>query len=280
MLVMGAVCLSIALAGQLARAAAPKAVDWLKPYDGFVCPVVGFLLALAGICGLTRPAGLPRRAAPAHEPWRAFPGGPTHLLDETGRRALRTLGRGGWLSLLAVGLAAWVLLLPARAGTFFVGVGAGVSTLGALGVLVYGLVLLARFRRFGSARLRLSRFPFYLGEPMQARFRAGRPLPADGPLRVTLRCVEETYEMSRGSDGATHSTDTSVARHEETRTVEPKELEAGGREFDVRFVPPAGAPPTKLTISLPTYWELVVRVERPGMDYAAVFLLPLYARGG
>jgi len=36
---------------------------------------------------------------------------------------------------------------------------------------------------------------------------------------------------------------------------------------------------TRMSGEVPRYWELVVSGEAPGVDYGAVFLLPIYAAG-
>jgi hypothetical protein len=68
-----------------------------------------------------------------------------------------------------------------------------------------------------------------------------------------------------------------VERWSETRPVHG----AMGSRIPIHFeLPPPGPTvlPTELDAELPRYWELEVWAELQGLDFAAVFLLPVYQR--
>lgn len=264
LMTLGGVFLGVAAAGHLGQAVWSRENDLLGGF-GLILPPGGVVLVLGAILAWTRPA-------PA-----ALSGRSGELLDETGRRALRAMGRAGWIVLVTFAVGAWGALLPPPVKPHLVFLAAGIAAATTLVVLAHALLLGIRALRSGGARLLLRRVPIVQGQAFEARFRARRPLPPDGRVSVTLRCVEETFEVTTDGRGRHGTRNASIALHEETRAVGAREIEAGGREFDVRFVPPGGCPPTRLDAVSPVYWELLVRVERPGLDDVLIFLLPVVA---
>ena len=117
----------------------------------------------------------------------------------------------------------------------------GIFDLIAMGVLIRAIFLLMRFRRFGSSELRFERFPFHLGETFEARLKTRRPLPASGPLILTLRCVEETVEI-RGSGRNRHSEDVARLVYSTERRIEKEGVREHAPEIVVRFGHPPEAP--------------------------------------
>ena len=53
-----------------------------------------------------------------------------------------------------------------------------------------------------------------------------------------------------------------------------------GTTTEGRPVVPPDAPGTSLVMRPPRYWELEVNAAMPGVDYRAVFLVPVYAGWG
>jgi hypothetical protein len=147
-----------------------------------------------------------------------------------------------------------------------------------------GVLTLLRRSRHGVAELRLARFPFFLGEPLDATLvRQGPAAPLPG-LHARLTCVAERWGRPTGHatepfHEATRRRLERVDRWSETRPV----LGAMGSRIPIRFdLPPPGpdALGTELSAELPRYWELEVWAELPGLDFHAVFLVPVYQRPG
>lgn len=156
------------------------------------------------------------------------------------------------------------------------------------GGLVYGL---GRVLKFGGSFLRYRVFPFFLGERLDADLEGLDRLRGFQRLTVTLRCVQDRVSR-RGKSTQVDA----VAVHEETRELSPGELplaRGGGagvfklfrlspraEALPVSFELPPGDLETVLSASPARRWEVVVRAETPGIDYEAVFLVPVYRRPG
>lgn len=143
----------------------------------------------------------------------------------------------------------------------------------ALGLLMIVSILVGIIQRIraGSPRLSWKRFPVFTGERFEASFISGRALHVTGPVRATLRCVEQVNE---DANGRTEAHPYAVYAH--SQTVEPP----GARlsSFDVSFAIPSSVPGTDLAEDEPTYWLLEVRAPLTGPDFSAQFLIPIYAR--
>lgn len=142
--------------------------------------------------------------------------------------------------------------------------------------------------KFGSSFLRFRTFPFFVGERVEGVLEGLDRLRGFSSLTVTLRCVEDRVVTK----GNTTSVDAKVV-HEETREVSPHEVPmapGGGagvfklfrvappvEGLPVSFALPGGDLATQLSASPARRWEVVVEAELPGIDYAATFLVPVYA---
>jgi len=150
--------------------------------------------------------------------------------------------------------------------------------------LLRTLFLFLRFHRYGGSRLRFGRFPFVLGGPLEADLKTSRPLPAADRITLTLRCIQESYataeSISMGGTGSKTQSSSAVANllWSSEGKPRPEDRSPDGRELRVRFDLPSDAKPTDFTSQFPEYWELTVRTDVPGIDYAAVFLVPVYRR--
>jgi hypothetical protein len=225
-----------------------------------------------------------RTSSPA-EPWLAdHPWRREGLLDESGRDVRNALAGGGVLTLVATLVG--VLLLPRVPGDMILvpALVAGAFLADGLWFLGTGVLTLLRRQRHGVPELRLARFPAFLGEPLDATLlRGGARVPLTG-LHARLTCVEERWGQSSHFDDAHPRTSMSrrLERREgwsETRPVRG----TYGTSIPVRFdLPPAGpgVAGTRLAAELPCYWELELWAELPGLDFHAVFLVPVYARPG
>jgi hypothetical protein len=142
-----------------------------------------------------------------------------------------------------------------------------------LGKAVY---LALRYLRLGTSTLVLSRVPCFLGEPLEAVLTPARPIPGVQNLEVTLRCVEERTEVQRRGNKS-HTAVVHYAMHTQFVTVDASTL-AEGRALPLSLPLPSDVPEltTCLTAQAPRYWELECRAARTGVDYRAVFLVPVY----
>jgi hypothetical protein len=138
-----------------------------------------------------------------------------------------------------------------------------------------------RWIKFGSAVLELKRAPFFLGERVEARFRAPAKLAGAQAFRVVLRCMVERYGRVLRHGEERQELGTSIAHHEELVVGGPR---APAEPIDLGFALPDRADlSTRLTTSrggdLARYWEIEISAEMPGLDFAADYRIPVYARG-
>ncbi|KAF0245768.1 MAG: hypothetical protein FD180_1307 [Planctomycetota bacterium] len=170
----------------------------------------------------------------------------------------------------------FVFLLPfnwwaffSREGNFFV-IGI-VGIFDACNLLAFGMGLyyVARLWKFGAATLVFHRFPFFLGDTMEATFRTSADVRSLKRLVFTLRCLREQVDAEAKGSGLNLAV---FEIWKEERTVEPPT-----REIPVSFRLPSEAHySTELQIVTPRYWELEVTGEAPGVDFGAKFLVPVY----
>ncbi len=142
--------------------------------------------------------------------------------------------------------------------------------------------------KYGGSELQFSRFPYFLGDELDVLLSGSARLRGYTKLKLTLRCVEEKFERRGKSNDVV-----AYALHEDEREYAAGEIDLGQGPparllaFTVEDSPPLGFSfplpdrpelSTSLSADEPRYWELEVKAETPGLDYKAVFLLPVYAR--
>jgi len=233
--------------------------------------------------GLAAWWGRTSQGGPGAEPWLAdHPWRRQGALDESGREVRNALLGGGLLT--AVAAAAAAIFLP-RAPAELVLVPALVSgafLAGGFWFLAVGVLTVLRRARHGVPEVRFVRFPYFLGEPLEvALVREGAQVRLVG-LHARLCCIEERWgaPLGQGSDPvglATRRRLERVERWSETRAVHG----IFGARVPIRFDLPAPGPGvlgTALSAELPRYWELELWAELPGLDFQAVFLVPVYQR--
>ncbi len=265
---------------------------------GSAFALFGLLLVGGSVRGLFR-HWRHRRWAAAHpdEPWFG-----DHRWDRHGSDGLAApfLGKLAFFVLLLLVLLSPVLwTTPEAAREWAEGVGrrlqadfwgSGLDSLVPIfgGVLcIGGPVLLlffavgraARHRlRYGTGRLVFGAFPFYVGESVQARLQVRNPRPGFERLSVTLRCIEERAESELEAGGKVNVLNT-YQLYAEARVFERADL-GSFSDLPLYFDLPAGDYETRLSGLPPRYWELSVKAEAPGQDFAADFLVPVYERPG
>jgi len=214
------------------------------------------------------------------EPWRAdFAWDRRGIAGDAGRQAgaafVAFAGIGAFLAVF--GYAAFGYLDAVRDGGGVWLMRGGVAFFGLLlaVVLANALRLLAGRLKYGRGFLHFGRFPFLLGERADLRLAPPRHARGLRSLRVTLRCVEERIEdVKQGAERHI-----SVVRWQlwaDSRTVPATELAAGGLSLSYEL-PPDPALGTDLSATPPRYWELSADADAPGVEYAATFLVPVYA---
>lgn len=236
---------------------------------------------------LTSPRGPARRrrgqAPSAAEPWLAdHPWRRDAAEDLTGNEARKALLVGGILTLVASIIAAAVL--PEVDGLEALGAAVIPALLlaGGLWLLSRGVRTVLRRGRHGVSELRFARFPFFLGETLDATLvRQGATAPLDG-LHARLTCLREVKEEGSGMSDDIHRDDSykRAAAWCETRAVRGLVGERVALRFDL---PPEGpeVAGTALLGDPPTYWELEAWTSpAEGPAYHAVFLVPVYQRPG
>ncbi len=202
----------------------------------------------------------PRPAWAVDYPWNTV-----EASDGSAAGATRSLG---------IGLATGVVLAPyAEVVFFYKDATATAKALMVIAILVaaaflgHGLYLLARRLQFGRSTLRFAEFPYALGETLEAEFRTSVNVRAFDSLLVTLRCIEE--QRSEIGDGDLETWEIWKSEQLVPRPMVPVLL-----KFNLPNDP---ALASHLAADLPRYWELEVTCERPGIDFCARFLVPVYA---
>ena len=130
--------------------------------------------------------------------------------------------------------------------------------------------------KYGRSRLRFASFPFYLGGTLDVRFSSRRPIGSFEKMTFTLRCIEERTEVRRTSKGTSTQTVCDQVWADDRVFESSWALQEG--EVPVSFRLPEGDYETRLAFAPARYWELEVAAVTPGLDFGAVFPVPVYAR--
>lgn len=130
--------------------------------------------------------------------------------------------------------------------------------------------------RYGSSFLSYESLPFALGGTLRARLRSPHHVSAIDELTLTLRCVQEKYVTSGTGENRT----TRVVCYEvykDVTTCNRDRLRGlAGNDIPIEFLLPADEPATNLAATPPVYWEIEARGKARGVNYEAVFLVPVY----
>lgn len=239
-----------------------------------------------------------RRGRGARAPWRSdYPWDPKGTAPDyaTGyaRRAVNFVGVIAVLGVIAIPHA-FVLFLEGRPGGGSLGplpwiVAGAFDVVGVLIIVVYVHAVarwLMQARRYGRIRVRWPTFPSSPGEQLKATVVTQKPVDATGPIRATLRCVQDVLELRdagrlrvRGKVVRRYTQETlnPYAIYSQTQDL-PVSPGSARSSFDLEFDIPPDLPGTDLSAKEPTYWQIVVKVPLSGPDLNAVFLAPVYDR--
>jgi len=154
-----------------------------------------------------------------------------------------------------------------------------VLVLGLLAVVMLITLVKELFRHFkyGATWVRYQRFPFHPGEKVVLAWGAQRGFNPLNRLIFTLRYVVEKKVISRSH----RRMSIDYYPHQMwaiTGVVEGTGKFAPGQEQVVTFTIPANVPTTNFRNDPPSYWELEVVVDAPGIDMRRVYPVPIYER--
>lgn len=246
--------------------------------------MAGAMCTVHGVRGAQRKRRVRERLAEDPDrPWLA-----DHPWDPTGTDC----DRGRTIANVLIGLPlVLALLVPlnwfafghaAKSGWFFVAV------MGALD-LVFGLAvwqsiyLLIRAATYGKSRLRFDTFPAFLGDRFTGRLETRFDLGGLRTLTLTLRFIEE-YHVTVGTGRNRSVRHVKESLWTDTWTLEGRELSAHAHRLpiDRRLPDPTGDAASAFVTTLAArpkcrYWELYCESDSRGIDWAASFLVPVYA---
>jgi len=272
--VFAAVGMAVAILALLGRIDASAGVSWwIAPLCGGLFAIAGASFIVHGVIGVRMERRVRRlRETHEREPWVW-----DHPWDELGSRddSGRRIGRAVWFTVFLA-----LFLVPFNWVAFFSPERPVIFAIAA--VLMDALVVASGFRaahlitqrtKYGPTMLRFRRFPFRPG--VEIEMHMARPAHLAGieaPVAL-LRCVQERYEVEGPGDDPSQV----VVAYEVWAQQQRASFRAG--EFIWRFTVPVGMPGTALSERPPRYWELDLRIETTGVDFAGVFLVPVYEDG-
>ncbi len=268
----------------------------------FIPVAVGGLLAFVGLCMTVYGASLEikavtrilrERKCPDEQWFLDYPWNPEGIREGVFYKAI-------WSVLFMIGFS--VFLLPFNWWAFFAPEGTSGIIVPVL-VVLFDLICLASWYftivfilkgvKYGGSRIRFSSFPFFVGENIDVFFEKAGRLKKFDKLEVILRYIEEEITV-RGAGRSQRREMASYSVYEDKRTLTP-EMSLEGEDSEIRRVPaaagsssqeelhivlpiPRGSYGNALSESPPSYWELEIKAEMPGLDYSSAFLLPVYQK--
>jgi hypothetical protein len=131
--------------------------------------------------------------------------------------------------------------------------------------------------KYGGARLEFERFPFFIGESVDCYLVTSHGIGNFDSFAVTLRCIEEREEVIRSGSSTKRTIVYKEKYRDEKRFEGSGNIDTAMRRLPISFALPDDAPITHLKNRPGRYWELEVKAETAGIDYAATFLVPVYA---
>jgi hypothetical protein len=252
-----------------------RASNWLIALVAGMFFCGGALFAVHGLRDVVRQAAYRRQAAQRpSEPWLYdFPwrrdGIAFSAFDDMLGRLLAAMV---WTTFLLP--FAWVGMKVRGAWPF----PAAVALVGLLGLIFWfrWAQMLFHLLLSGPSFLCYESLPFALGGTLRARLRSPHHLSTIEQLTLTLRCVQETdASTGNGPDRSTrvvcYELYKDVATYDRDRLIG-----LAGNDVPIEFRLPPDQPATDLAATPPTYWEIEAKGKARGVDYEAVFLVPVY----
>jgi hypothetical protein len=137
--------------------------------------------------------------------------------------------------------------------------------------LAVALYLLLRINKYGVSHFEMSPMPGVLGGPVSGTIRIPRRVEAVDGFTVELKCVYQ-YTTRSGKNSTTHR----ETLWDATCLVDTTYSYGTEVVIPVSFSVPYSMPPTSAAgNSNGHYWQLRVRAKTPGIDYNALFDVPV-----
>ncbi|MDA3923679.1 MAG: DUF3592 domain-containing protein [Kiritimatiellae bacterium] len=141
---------------------------------------------------------------------------------------------------------------------------------GVISATIAGYMLL-RFNKYGISAFELSPFPGVLGGSVSGSIRISRVVEANGGFELTLQCIHQ-YTTRSGKNSTTHRD----VIWDDNRHVDSVYNYGTEMVLPVKFAVPYNKPATTVAgNSNGHYWQLKVKAKTPGIDYVAVFDVPV-----
>ena len=192
--------------------------------------------------------------------------------DYTGGGSGTVLGRVAFLGLLAMFNVAW------SSDSVLLKVIVGIFDLFGLLILYDSFQKAYQWLRFRQPVVIWETLPAFLGDKLQGRIAFARGVRAQGPARLTLRCVRDEWEV-RQSGKSTIRELQPYAIYQQSREIpldgppgEPMDA------VDFSFSVPEDQPPTDLSRDEAVYWQVLLNVPLTGPNLETVFLAPVYRK--
>ncbi|MBI1336820.1 MAG: hypothetical protein GC164_07650 [Phycisphaera sp.] len=258
----------------------------------WVISLVGLIFFMAGAGVFTgglkalRTAGKLKQRAALHpnEPWMA-----DHLWDPEGTTS--NAGREVFSALLvtlfiAVFLTPFNYIFVLGDAPFFAKAIIGFFDLFLVGMVGMTVYRFMRWQKYGQTRLVFTGFPFFLGQTLDVNFISPRGIGSYTKLKFELRCIEVEKQVS--GSGKNRSTSYIPYRiYQDLYEIDqPGELGPTANPVapasdvtqgvPITFLLPSDGRATNLSVDEPTYWELLIHADTPGVDFEATYLLPVY----
>lgn len=131
--------------------------------------------------------------------------------------------------------------------------------------------------RYARPRIVWLTFPAFTGSRLEASFRSRRRLHLTGPVRVTLRCVQDGWR-ERPNNAPSQLEPMQI--YEQVTEIPLAEDQGWIDSLRIDLAIPEDLPGTDLGKDEAVYWQLLVEVPLLGPDFEAVFLAPVYERRG
>lgn len=209
--------------------------------------------------------------APADQPWLAR--------REWASPVITTQARGALLMLWAFALFWSALSLPvtfALPGELARGnrmmLVAALFPLVGLGLLATAVYMTLAARKFGASTLTLDPYPGRLGGAVGGDIVAAVPFRADTAFELTLSCVR-IHTTGSGKNRRTSHT----PLWQDTLLLAGEPTAEGHTRLWFSLAVPATLPPSSAPSDDYTDWQLQLRADLPGIDYARQWSLPVFA---
>jgi len=142
-----------------------------------------------------------------------------------------------------------------------------------VGLLVAAILQGLRHRRYGASALELETFPGFLGGTLAGRLRASLDLHEAPRIPVVLRCIRR-----RVTGTGKHRVAQEEVLWEDQLDVVRTHRDGAATLIHFAFrLPAALEASTPLPADEQVVWRLEARAEVPGVDYHAVFEVPVFA---